>query len=105
MNGIDILRCAVMTLGLSIASAARAHDVVSHGCQAPARPAQDVEPVEWNGFVDRVDDYRACMNAFIAANHAQSDVHRSAANVATDEWNAFVRGSLNVPEDYPFPPR
>jgi hypothetical protein len=81
-----------------------AHDLApTHGCVAPTRPASQ-EPAVWNPFVDAVDRYRACMNAFIEANHAASERHRAAANQATAEWNAFVRGSLNVPADYPWPP-
>jgi hypothetical protein len=62
------------------------------------------QPGRLESFVDQVDAYRACMNAFIESSHAASERHRAAANRATEEWNAFVRGSLNVPEVYPWPP-
>ena len=38
-----------------------------------------------------------------AENNEAADRHRTAANAATEEWNAFVHGSLNVPEDFPWP--
>jgi hypothetical protein len=58
----------------------------------------------WNAFVDDVDTYRDCTSTFVADNHAAAERHRAAANAATEAWNAFVRSSLNVPEDYPWPP-
>lgn len=73
-------------------------------CQAPVRPPDQQDTARWNAFVDAVDAYRACMNAFIQANHLAASQHREAANQATQAWNAFVRASLNVPRDYPWPP-
>ena len=90
---------------LVVPALAFAHDAPpAHSCAAPTRPADKTNELEWNGFVDAMNAYRACMSAFIEANHAGSDHHRQAANAATEEWNAFVRGSLNVPEDFPWPP-
>ena len=54
--------------------------------------------------MDQVDAYRDCMTRFIAENNDAADRHRAAANAATVEWNAFVHSSLNVPEDFPWPP-
>ncbi len=104
MSRIDVVRSCLLMFLAPLAAPASAHDTVTHACVAPTRPPEGVEPEVWNAFVDRVDVYRACMSDFIAANHAQADAHRDAANAATEEWNAFVRSSLNVPEDYPFPP-
>ena len=73
-------------------------------CRAPTRPVDDTAQVTWNRFVDDVDVYRACINDFVQRNHAASDAHRQAANEATEAWNAFVKTSLNVPEDFPWPP-
>lgn len=96
-------RLGVIAVLLSFSSwaheAARVPD-----CQAPVRPPDQEDTVRWNAFVDAVDGYRACMNAFIEANHSASSKHRDAANAATQAWNAFVRSSLNVPQDYPWPP-
>jgi len=77
---------------------------INHGCEAPIRPADKRNEKVWNHFVDKVDEFRACINAFTIANHAASDLHRERANAATDEWNQFVHDSLNAPEDYPWPP-
>jgi hypothetical protein len=73
-------------------------------CVQPIRPPDKTDSGRWNAFVDQVDAYRSCMNAFITENHAAADRHRAAANAATDEWNEFVHESLNVPEDFPWPP-
>jgi hypothetical protein len=73
-------------------------------CVQPVRPPDKTDAVAWNRFVDQVDAYRSCMNAYITENHAAADRYRAAANAATEAWNAFVHGSLNVPEDFPWPP-
>ncbi len=99
------LRRSVVLAALLGAVPAIAHDPAPQpDCVAPVRPADKIDVERWNAFVDAVDVYRACMNAFIQANHAAADAHRGAANAATDSWNAFVRSSLNAPEDYPWPP-
>lgn len=74
------------------------------GCRAPLRPADDVDEATWNRFLAGVDGYRSCISDFVTANHQQADAHREAANAATTAWNDFVRDSLNVPEDFPWPP-
>ncbi len=75
-----------------------------HACVQPIRPPDKTDAGRWNHFMDQVDVYRECMSAFITENNAAADRHRAAANAATVEWNAFVHGSLNVPEDFPWPP-
>jgi hypothetical protein len=76
----------------------------THACTQPIRPPDKNDSDVWNRFMDQVDVYRDCMSKFIAENNAASDRHRAAANAATVEWNAFVHGSLNVPEDFPWAP-
>ena len=97
-------RVAVCVLALAplLAAAHPARPVPD--CAEPVRPADKKDAVVWNRFVDQVDVYRSCMNAFIQDNHAAAERHRAAANAATEQWNAFVHGSLNVPEDFPWPP-
>ncbi len=75
-----------------------------HGCVAPARPANDQNDVLWQGFLDDVDAFRACISDYAAANREAASTHSDAANEATRAWNRFVRAELNVPEDYPWPP-
>lgn len=79
--------------------------VPDHGCRAPLRPADDVDEQTWNGFLAGVDVYRSCISDFVAASQQAADAHSDAANAATQAWNAFVRDSLNVPEDFPWPPQ
>ncbi len=91
-----VLACLVGVSGLLWAD----QPVVLPECEAPVRPdKQDVE--RWNAFVDGVDAYRACINAFRARNYAEADAHRAAADAAVQAWNTFVRENLNVPEDFP----
>ncbi len=75
----------------------------THACTQPVRPPDKNDADVWNRFVDQVDAYRDCMSTFITQNNEAADRHRAAANSATEEWNAFVHGSLNVPEDFPWP--
>jgi hypothetical protein len=81
-----------------------AAEPLSPPCVQPARPPDKTDTLRWNRFVDQVDAYRSCMNAFITENHAAADRYRAAANAATETWNQFVHNSLNVPEDFPWPP-
>jgi hypothetical protein len=78
--------------------------VPAHGCLAPVRPADDVDERVWNGFLAGVDAYRDCISDFVSANQAAADSHAAAAHAATEAWNIYVRDSLNVPEDFPWPP-
>jgi hypothetical protein len=69
-------------------------------CLEPVRPPHtDVD--RWNRFVDEVDAYRACINAFVEQEYAAADAHRAAAERGTERWNSFVRDHLNVPADFP----
>lgn len=106
-NGNNGAACRVVLLLAMMAAVPAAWadpEAPAHDCVRPERPADDQDTARWNRFADRTDAYRACINAFVERNHRAADSHRAAANAATQEWNAFVRGSLNVPEDYPWPP-
>ncbi len=93
-------------LTAALAPWTHAHDPVpDHGCRAPERPENDQDDVLWQGFLDAVDGYRQCISDFAAANRRAAQAHSRAANQATQAWNAFVRRELNVPEDYPWPPK
>ena len=95
-----ILGATVLVPTLALAHA----EQPKHACVQPVRPPDKTDAEVWNRFMDQVDVYRDCMNRFIAENNDAADRHRAAANAATVEWNAFVHGSLNVPEDFPWPP-
>jgi len=103
-------RAGIQTLLLMAAalvappSLADAEPPLHPACVQPVRPPDKSDSVAWNRFVDRVDVYRSCMNAFITESHAAADRYRAAANAATEAWNEFVHSSLNVPEDFPWPP-
>lgn len=98
------MRRLLITCGLLFAvysGLVGAHDRdPEHDCVAPVRADKNDE-IAWNHFVDLVDEYRACVNRFVDAHYAASDRHRVVANSATQDWNAFVRSELNVPEDFP----
>lgn len=73
-------------------------------CVTPTRPADDQNDELWQRFLDDVDAFRDCISRYVDANQAAARVHNEAARQATLEWNGFVRSTLNVPEDYPWPP-
>jgi hypothetical protein len=99
-------KAVALGIALLVASLASGHaEPPKHGCVQPTRPPDKTDVDRWNHFMDQVDVYRSCMNAFIAENHAAAERHQAAANAATTEWNAFVHNSLNVPEDFPWPPQ
>lgn len=69
-------------------------------CTEPLRPPR-TDVARWNVFVDAVDVYRSCISSFSADQYSAAEAHRFAAERATERWNAFVRGNLNVPADFP----
>ena len=77
---------------------------IHHACLAPTRPMDTSDDAFWSAFMTDVETYRACISDYVQANHAAADLHRATANEATEQWNAFVRAELNVPEDFPWPP-
>lgn len=77
----------------------------AHGCLAPERPPDDQDDARWNSYLAAVDGFRSCINDFAAANRQASTQHIEAANGAVADWNGFVKDQLNVPEDFPWPPR
>ncbi len=98
------LRAFALAVALLIPAVVLAHTPQpTHPCTQPVRPPDKNDVDVWNRFADQVDAYRACMSQFITQNNEAADRHRAAANAATEEWNAFVHSSLNVPEDFPWP--
>lgn len=96
-----LLSCLLVALPV-----ANAHESAPpRHCTAPARPADDQNDVLWQQFLDDVDAFRGCISAYAQANIRAAEIHRQAANDATTEWNRFVHAELNVPEDYPWPPK
>ncbi|MFK7912769.1 MAG: hypothetical protein AB8B93_02545 [Pseudomonadales bacterium] len=70
-------------------------------CNQPTRPAENVPPAQWNAFLDAVDAFRDCTHRAMERHQHAAAVHQTAAKAAVDEWNLFVRHSLNAPKDFP----
>ncbi|MEM7221322.1 MAG: hypothetical protein AAF515_23390 [Pseudomonadota bacterium] len=70
-------------------------------CVAPQRPAEPIRDPEWQAFLKGVDGFRACIEATKSEHEAAAAAHSASARRAVDQWNLFVRTSLNVPEDFP----
>lgn len=70
-------------------------------CEQPIRPADDVPPAEWRAFLTAVDTFRDCTNTAMERHQRAAATHQAAAKSAVDEWNLFVRHSLNAPRDFP----
>lgn len=81
-----------------------AHDPMDHDCQAPIRPVDEHNDVLWNRFLAEIDGFRACVNRKKEWHEAKVLEHNQAARQVVEEWNTFVHGSLNAPEDFPWPP-
>lgn len=101
-----IVATSAAGLVLLAAAGVYAHSPVpAHGCETPTRPADDQNDELWQRFLADVDAFRACISDYAESNHAAAESHRQAGNAATRDWNQFVRTDLNVPEDFPWPPR
>ena len=81
-----------------------AHVPMTLDCVAPDRPSNDQDDVLWNQFLGDIDTFQSCISRESERHQAASDEHQRAAFAAVDAWNDFVRTSLNVPEDFPWPP-
>ena len=98
-------KITVLVAAASLALAAEAHAPgPEHPCRAPARTADEQNDAHWQGFLESVDGFRRCVSDFVSANQAAAQAHNEAARLAAAAWNGFVRSSLNVPQDFPWPP-
>ena len=95
---------AVLLL-LGLAASAQTHPPMTSDCSAPIRPADDQNDVLWQNFLDEIDAFQACINANVDRHQNASREHQEAARLHVDRWNKFVQQSLNVPEDFPWPPQ
>lgn len=105
MNRVKSTLLILVTAAALGVTPVRGHDVPPQaGCPAPARPADDQNDLLWQAYLEDVDNFRQCISDFVDANQAAAVTHNEAARQATEAWNEFVRTSLNVPEDFPWPP-
>jgi len=93
---IAIACCASMS--------ASGHPPMTHDCLAPTRPADDQNDELWRRFLVEIDVFQSCVTAEADRHQLAATAHQQAALEAVDAWNQFVRSSLNVPEDFPWPP-
>ena len=88
------------------ATAVGAHErAPGHACVAPDRPIDDQNDALWQQFLEQIDAYRECVSATKDAHEAAVVAHQQAARLVVEDWNSFVRTSLNAPEDFPWPPQ
>lgn len=93
----------ILSSWLWAASTAVAHEPMQHTCSAPERPVDDQNDREWRAFLASVDAFRSCVNDKMEWHQAAARKHEQNAATVVGEWNDFVRTSLNVPEDFPWP--
>jgi hypothetical protein len=93
-----------MWLLLSLTQACLAHELDPVECDAPIRPADDQNDLLWQAFLNEIDEFRDCVTQQMALHEQAAKSHQAAAREAVENWNAFVRDSLNAPEDFPWPP-
>ena len=79
------------------------HPPMVHDCVAPVRPEDDQNDDLWQQFLGEIDTFQSCITLEADRHQAAADAHRQAAMDAVDDWNRFVRDSLNAPEDFPWP--
>lgn len=81
-----------------------AHDITQDECHAPVRPVDDQNDLLWQEFLDAIDAFRECTNRHMEWHQQAVSAHQAQARGAVEQWNEFVRTSLNAPQDFPWPP-
>jgi len=80
------------------------HEPMSHVCVAPERPVDDSNDELWQQFMSEIDVFRECVNDKMQWHQSAAQMHHENAREVVTLWNEFVQGSLNAPEDFPWPP-
>ncbi|MGI9328188.1 MAG: hypothetical protein ACR2PZ_23410 [Pseudomonadales bacterium] len=104
-NGPHSVTLLAFLLTLALSPMVHSHGAdtqgLGHNCQRPTRPGDEVPPAVWHQFLADVDNFRDCTHRAMEQHQAAASAHQDAARIAVDEWNLFVRHSLNAPEDFP----
>lgn len=95
----------LLTVLLLGAGGLQAHPVTEAECEAPIRPVNDQSDALWQAFLVEIDGFRACTQRRMEWHQAAVVEHQAQAKQAVEQWNEFVRTSLNAPEDFPWPPQ
>ncbi len=99
------MRCLVVLLLVCSPSLyVQAHSPMEHDCIAPIRPNDDHNDVLWKSFKREIDSFRNCVHQKMQWHQDNARQHNQAAADVVEAWNSFVHGSLNAPEDFPWPP-
>lgn len=98
-----ILLCSIF-IGNPGMGFAEPHTHRPHHCEAPVRPIDDQNDVLWQRFLAEIESFQACVNTEMAWHQAAARDHQAKARAVVEIWNQFVTGSLNAPEDFPWPP-
>ena len=99
-----IICLGVLFFGVAALGSTVGHSQRTHACVAPDRPEDDQNDVMWQRFLDEINRFRDCVNAEMAWHQAAAQAHQGNARAMVDLWDQFVTGSLNAPEDFPWPP-
>ncbi len=94
-----------LVLSLLLIAPVMAHEPMQHVCVAPQRPVDDQDDLLWRRFKTGIDEFRDCISAKMEWQNEAAAEHTRAARQAVGLWNDFVRTSLNVPADFPWPPQ
>ena len=98
------MKVLLLLLVLNITQACLAHELAPADCNAPIRPVDDQNDLLWQAFLNEIDVFRDCVTQQMAWHEQSAKRHQAEARDAVEDWNAFVRDSLNAPEDFPWPP-
>ena len=80
------------------------HPAPDVACEPPLRPVNDQDDLLWQRFLAEIDSFRACTQRHMEYHQRAVEAHQSEARRSVEQWNQFVRSSLNAPEDFPWPP-
>ena len=100
----NIIVFTLLALWLLTTPWAFAHEPMAHTCSAPERPVNDQDDVAWQDFLVATQNFRRCVNDKMEWHQRAARNHQQLASDVVNEWNAFVRTSLNTAEDFPYPP-
>jgi len=70
-----------------------ADDLLEYTCARPIKPAKFVENRDVERYNKDVQNYRGCMDEFVAKNKEIVDAHTTAIKEAINDWNGFVAGT------------
>lgn len=77
-----------------------ANDIITYDCARPLLPKQFKEQRDYDIYNSNMENYKSCIDAFIAKNKEAIDVRRDAINKAVEDWNSFVASKNSKSDEH-----